>query len=504
MIRTFLAAALAACALLGAAPGARAQAASIHTPREADFVVRDFRFASGETLAELRLHYTTLGQPQRDPRGRITNAVMILHGTGGSGQQFLRPQFRDVLFAPGGLLDPARWFIILPDGIGHGKSSKPSDGLRSRFPRYGYDDMVAAQHALLTQGLGVQRLRLLAGTSMGCMHAFVWGETHPSFAQALLPLACLPAPIAGRNRIWRKMAMDAIRADPAWREGAYREQPLAGLRTAADLLILVGAAPIPMQQTAPTREAADTWLEDRFNGDIARLDANDLLYQIDASRDYDPSPALERITAPLTLVNSADDFINPPELGIAEREIARVRHGRFVLLPASEHTRGHGTHTWAALWKDHLAALLARSSGAAGAEAAVADRPVDEHTFLARNATAPGVVTLPGLQYKVLRSGPANGRRPTRADEVTVRYEGRFPDGRVFSTSADQGRGATTFTLQKLIPGWLSALQLMRPGDEWMLYVPSHLGYGAAGKSYIPPNSTLVFRVELVSVRAPS
>ena len=502
MTRFLLGAALGLALLCGAGGAPRAQTPAAAT-REGDFVVRDFRFRSGETLAELRLHYTTLGQPRRDAQGRVTNAVMVLHGTGGSGQQFLRPQFRDVLFTPGGLLDPARYYIILPDGIGHGKSSKPSDGLRARFPRYGYDDMVAAQHALLTQGLKVDRLRLLAGTSMGCMHAFVWGETHPEFAEALLPLACLPVQIAGRNRVWRKMAMDAIRADPAWRGGEYREQPLLGLRTAADLLILAGAAPRPMQATAPTREAADRWLEERFNGDIARLDANDLLHQLDASRDYDPSAGLERITAPLTLVNSADDFINPPELGIAEREIRRVRHGRFVLLPASAQTRGHGTHTWAALWKDELAALLARSGGGAARTAAAADPLAEERAFFARNASEPGVVSLPGLQYRVLRSGPPGGRRPLRGDDVTVRYEGRFLNGEVFSTSAERGAGTTTFTLQKLIPGWLSALQMMRPGDVWMLYVPAHLGYGETGKSYIPPNRTLVFKVELVSATSP-
>lgn len=495
MIRSLVWLALAASLLFGQA--ARAQVAA---PREGEFVVRDFRFKSGETLPELRLHYTTLGQPRRDAQGRIGNAVMILHGTGGSGQQFLRPQFADVLFAPGGLLDPARYFIILPDGIGHGKSSKPSDGLRARFPRYDYDDMVGAQHALLTQGLGVARLRLLAGTSMGCMHAFVWGETHPDFAEALLPLACQPAPIAGRNRLWRKMAMDAIRADPLWRGGDYRSQPLGGLRTAEDLLILAGAAPIPMQAAAPTRDAADKLLEARFNADIGRLDANDLLHQLDASRNYDPSPGLERITAPLTLINSADDFINPPELGLAEREIGRIRNGRYVLLPAGAETKGHGTHTWAALWKDHLQELLARTSGGFPRADGAAAPPADERAFLASNAKAAGVVSLPGLQYKVRRSGPMAGRRPTRADEVTVRYEGRFLDGRVFSTSADQGRATTTFALQKLIPAWLSALQLMRPGDEWMLYAPAHLAYGAAGKSYIPPNSTLVFRIELVSV----
>jgi homoserine O-acetyltransferase len=311
MRRGFGWAAAALMLLAGAPLAAQAPAppAMAVQPVEGDFVVRNFRFRSGETLPELRLHYTTIGKPQRDAKGQITNAVMVLHGTGGSGGQFLRPQFRDVLLTPGGLLDPARYYIILPDNIGHGKSSKPSDGLRARFPRYDYDDMVAAQHALLTRGLGVQKLRLLAGTSMGCMHAFVWGQTHPDFSQALLPLACLPVEIAGRNRAWRKMAMDAIRADPAWRGGDYTAQPLQGLRTAENLLILAGAAPLPLQASAPTREAADKWLEERFNADIGRLDANDLLYQIDSSRNYNPAPGLERITAPLTLVNSADDFI---------------------------------------------------------------------------------------------------------------------------------------------------------------------------------------------------
>jgi homoserine O-acetyltransferase len=199
---------------------ARAQPAGPEV-RQGDYVARDFRFRSGESLPELKLHYRTLGTPRRDAAGKIVNAVMILHGTGGAGDQFLQPQFAGVLFAPGGLLDPARWYVILPDGIGHGGSSRPSNGLRMRFPRYGYDDMVAAQHELLVQGLGVQHLRLLMGTSMGCMHAFVWGETWPDFADALMPLACLPTRIVGRNRLWRDMAMDAIRSDPAWKGGDY-------------------------------------------------------------------------------------------------------------------------------------------------------------------------------------------------------------------------------------------------------------------------------------------
>lgn len=336
-------------------------AAAAPEPAAHDFVIRDFRFRSGETLAELKIRYHTLGAPKADASGKVTNAVLILHGTGGTGRQFLSPQFADVLFAPGGLLDPAKYFIILPDNIGHGGSSKPSDGLRMRFPKYDYADMVAAQHELVTKGLKVDRLRLLMGTSMGCMHGFLWAETWPQASQALMPMACLPVEIAGRNRLWRKMAIDAVQADPAWNGGDYAAQPVQGLRTAQSLLILAGASPLPMQSQLPTREAVDAWIGPELARRMAPVDANDMIYQLDASRTYDPSKDLEKITAPMTWVNSADDFINPPELGIAEREARRLKTTRFVLIPASEKTRGHGTHTWAALWKDELAALLRRS-----------------------------------------------------------------------------------------------------------------------------------------------
>jgi homoserine O-acetyltransferase len=309
----------------------------------------------------LRLHYTTLGQPRRDAAGRVVNAVMVLHGTGGSGAQFLQPQFADVLYGPGGLLDIRRWYVILPDGIGHGKSSKPSDGLHARFPHYDYADMVAAQHILLTQGLHVDHLRLLMGTSMGCMHDFVWAETYPTFADAVMPLACLPVPIAGRNRMWRRALIDAIKDDPSWQAGDYKEEPKAALRTAADLLLIAGSAPLQMQAADPTPQSADAALEKAQAKTMATTDANDLLYQVAASEDYDPSSDLDRITAPLTWVNSADDFINPPELGIAQAEVPRIQRGRFVLIPASLKTHGHGTHTWAADWADELAALLERS-----------------------------------------------------------------------------------------------------------------------------------------------
>ena len=331
-------------------------------PQEGDFAAHDFHFKSGEVLPELRLHYRTLGQPTRDAQGRVSNAVLILHGTGGTGAQFLQPQFAGVLFGPGQLLDTNRYYIILPDGIGHGKSTKPSDGMHARFPQYDYDDMVAAHYQLITEGLGVDHLRLVMGTSMGCMHSWVWGETHPDFMDALMPLACLPVPIAGRNRMWRKMLMDAIRSDPEWKGGDYTAEPVDGLRTALDLLLIAGSAPWQMQKSLPTRDAADKYLDDYFAARTTSLDANDLLYQVNASRNYNPSPLLEKIKAPVMYINSADDFINPPELGIAEREIKKVRNGKFVLIPISDQTHGHGTHTWAAVWQQYLAELLKTSA----------------------------------------------------------------------------------------------------------------------------------------------
>jgi homoserine O-acetyltransferase/O-succinyltransferase len=350
-----------AMAFFCAWPAAGQQAAT-PASTEGDFVVKNFQFRSGESLPELRLHYTTLGKPARDARGRVTNAVLILHGTGGTGHQFLSPIFAGELFGPGQLLDAARYYIILPDGIGHGKSSKPSDGLHAHFPQYDYDDMVAAHHRLLTESLGVNHLRLVMGTSMGCMHSFVWGETYPDFMDALMPLACLPVEIAGRNRVWRKMVMDAIRDDPEWKRGEYSSEPQQGLRTALDLLLIAGGAPLYMQKTLPTRDAADKYLDDYFQARFAGLDANDLLYQVNASRHYNPSPQLEKITAPVVYINSADDFINPPELGIAERESKKVKNIRFVLLPISEETRGHGTHTRAGVWKQYLGELLGEAA----------------------------------------------------------------------------------------------------------------------------------------------
>jgi homoserine O-acetyltransferase len=330
---------------------------------EQDVVLKDFSLRDGETLAELKIHVTTLGQPHRNAAGQIDNAVMVLHGTGGSGWQFLRPQFADELYGPGQPLDIRRTYVILPDNIGHGKSSKPSDGLKMRFPKYDYDDMVEAQHRMLVEGLGVTHLKLIMGTSMGCMHSFVWGETYPDFASALMPLACEPIEIAGLNRMWRQLAINGIEADSAWQAGNYASQPVAGLRAAENLLFVAGSAPLYYQAQYPTRKAASDYAEERVANGIKELDANDLIYQLDSSRNYNPWPKLERIRVPLTWINSADDFINPRNLPVAAQALKRMPTARFRLIPETADTRGHGTHTWAKFWKADLISLLARSEG---------------------------------------------------------------------------------------------------------------------------------------------
>src|SRR6478609_3128400 len=337
-----------------------ASAADYPTPTEGDFTIRDFKFVSGETLPELRIHYRTLGKPEKDAQGKTTNAVLIMHGTTGNGSNFLRPEFAGELFGKDQLLDATRYFIVLPDGIGHGKSSKPSDGLRAKFPRYGYREMVEAQYRLLTDGLGVNHARLVMGTSMGGMHTWLWGETHPEFMDALLPLASLPTQISGRNRSWRRVIIDAIHGDPAWNGGDYKTQP-PSLRTTAEILWFMSSNTLVRQKEAPNLAKTDEVL-DKFVAEHLRTDdANDVLYALDASHDYDPGPNLEKIRAPLLAINSADDLINPPELGILEREIKRVPHGRAIVIPLNDKTRGHGSHTIATLWKDQLVQLLRES-----------------------------------------------------------------------------------------------------------------------------------------------
>jgi homoserine O-acetyltransferase len=347
--------------LLFVAVASSSDAAEYPEPTVADHVLRDFRFASGETLPELRIHYRTLGAPRRGTDGRVDNAVLILHGTTGSGANFLRPEFAGELFGAGQPLDATRYYLILPDGIGHGGSSKPSDGIHARFPRYGYRDMIEAQYRLVTEGLKIDHLRLVMGTSMGGMHSWLWGEMHPEAMDALMPLASLPTQISGRNRVWRRIVSDAIRNDPAWEGGEYRRQP-PSLRTAAEMLFFMASNPVERQKEAPTLGAADRVLDEFVARTVRSTDANDTLYAIESSSDYDPGPGLGRIAAPLLAINSEDDLINPPELGILEREIRRVRRGRAVVIPRSDRTRGHGTHTLAALWKDHLVALLRESA----------------------------------------------------------------------------------------------------------------------------------------------
>ncbi len=352
---TLLAVVLACVASLSAQ-----QPSKLPAPTEGDYFLPDFHFWSGEAI-RVRMHYATFGAPIRDAKGKVTNAVLLLHATSGTGEQFLASQFAGVLFGPGQLLDITRYYVIMPDNIGHGKSTKPCDGLHAHFPQYNYDDMVVLQHMMLEQALGVNHLRLILGTSMGCMHSWVWGEGFPDFMDAIMALACQPVQIAGRNRIWRKMVMDGIRNDPDWKNGDYISQPHAAMVTAADMFYAAAGSALQMQKNFPTRDATDAADEDYVKRFVAGHDANDLLYALNASRNYDPSPQLEKIIAPVMFVNSADDFINPPELGIGEREIKRVKHGQFVLIPISEQTHGHGTHTWAAVWQQHLKELLETS-----------------------------------------------------------------------------------------------------------------------------------------------
>ena len=309
-------------------------------PSEHDFVVRDFHFRSGETLDAVKIHYVTIGDPHGKP-------VLILHGTGGSSKQFLNDHFAGVLFKEGGLLDARTHFIVIPDNVGHGQSTKPSDGLRARFPHYDYDDMIELQHRLLVDGLHIEHLYLVMGTSMGGMQTWMWGERWPRFMDGLVPLASAPVQIAGRNRVWREMAIDDLkRGDTA---GAIQQ------------LMIATSSPLQWQKIAPTRDAADRWLAEQMKSRLAATDPDDLLYALEASRNYDPSPDLEKIAAPLLAINSADDFVNPPELGILEREIKRVKRGRYVLIPTSAETHGHGTHTWPALWQQYVRELDTRS-----------------------------------------------------------------------------------------------------------------------------------------------
>jgi homoserine O-acetyltransferase len=349
--------------LVGLLVTAASLAQTTHVPgqwpvQDGNYVIKDFHFGSGESLPELKLHYLTLGQPHRDASGHTDNVVLLLHGTGGDAHSLLNPVFSDVLFGPGQPLDITKYYIILPDDIGMGESSKPSDGLRMHFPQYDYDDMVRSQHTMLLDGLHVDHLRLILGTSMGCMQGFVWGETYPQFSDALAPFACLPVEIAGRNRMWRYLSMQLVRDDPAWKNGDYTTEPVEGLRGANALIIVAGSAPLLLQKNYPTRASAEAYADSVMDRLMAHTDANNFLYYVNASRNYNPEPRLSSITAPVLWINSADDFINPPELGIAQKLVTRMPHAKFILIPISEATHGHGTHTSAAVWKDYLIEFL--------------------------------------------------------------------------------------------------------------------------------------------------
>src|SRR5213594_1706272 len=323
---------------------------------EGDWNAPDFTFKSGEKLAPLRLHYITLGSPERDAAGHVRNAVLILHGTGGTGRNFLSSEFGGELFGKGQPLDATRYYIILPDAIGTGKSSRPSDGPRMKFPHYRYDDMVRAQYLLMRDGLKVDHLRLVMGTSQGGMHTWLWGVTYPDFMDTLMPMASAPVEIAGRNRMTRTMAIEAIKNDPDWKNGEYNTQP-RGLIAARNIRSIMTGSALQNQKENPTAEKADAAVEALAKA-ASRTDANDTIYQYEASTDYSPSPMLEKIQAPLFAINSADDEINPPELGILEREIKRVKRGRYILIPLSDETRGHQSYSRAVLWKNHLLELL--------------------------------------------------------------------------------------------------------------------------------------------------
>lgn len=319
-----------------------------------EFSIRDFRFRSGEVLRGLRLHYATVGTPKRDAKGKTRNAVLLLHHTGASGAKYLEGAFAKTLYGRGQPLDASRWYTILPDNIGHGRSSKPSDGMRMRFPHYDYSDMVELQYRLVRERLGIDHLHLVVGLSMGGMHTWLWGEEYPDFMDALMPLASLPVEIAGRNRMWRRVAMDAIRNDPAWNNGDYLSRP-HGLVLAAQIFAIAVNGAAGLQHQAPTRDDADRVL-DELARPRAETDANDFLYALDSSRTYDPQPRLGRIKAPLLAINTADDFINPCDLGIMERAMKRVKRGRYVLLRSSG--KGHHTVQDPSTWKKYLVQML--------------------------------------------------------------------------------------------------------------------------------------------------
>ena len=344
-----------ACLAKGLAAVALAAASLVHAqsypaPKEGAWVVRDFKFHTGEVLPELRLAYTTVGDPKNEP-------VLVLHGTTGSARSMLTPGFAGELFGPGQALDAARYFLILPDAIGHGKSSKPSDGLRTKFPRYNYDDMVDAQYRLLTEHLGVKRVRLVIGNSMGGMETWIFATKYPKFMDVAAPMASMASEMSSRNWMLRRLITDSIRNDPAWMNGHYAAQPKSAQFASVFYGLATNGGTQALYKAAPTREMADALLDARMKAPFP-ADANDTLYQWDSSRDYNPGPHLEKIEAAVLQINAADDERNPPELGIMQRDIQRVKNGRLFLIPGSPDTAGHGTTGSAKWYKNELAEVL--------------------------------------------------------------------------------------------------------------------------------------------------
>ena len=343
----------ASCAALSAillSISASAMAADYPAPKQGDWIARDFKFHTGEVMPELRLHYTTVGEPSGQP-------VLVLHGTGGSGASMLTPGFAGELFGAGQPLDAAKYYIIIPDGIGHGKSSKPSDGMKTGFPKYDYDDMVEAQYRLVTEGLGVKHLRLVIGNSMGGMHTWLWGEKYPKAMDALVPMASQPTEMASRNWMLRRIMLDTIRNDPDYNNGNYTSQPrmMKYAITAYGIASIGGT--LAYQSQAPTAAKADKIVDDRLAMPIT-ADANDFVYQWESSHDYNAGEKLEEIEATLLLINAADDERNPPETGLTDAAMKRIKNGRLYLIPASTETRGHGTTGNAKFYVEQVRQLL--------------------------------------------------------------------------------------------------------------------------------------------------
>ncbi|UMY18460.1 alpha/beta fold hydrolase [Methylobacterium organophilum] len=345
------------CGAVAAAP------AAYPNQKEGDLVVKDFRFAGGGSLPEAKLHYTTLGTPHRDETGEIDNAVLALHGTTGTGKAFLVPTLGLELFGPGAPLDAEKYFVILPDGIGRGGSSKPSDGLRARFPRYGYADVVEGQYRVVTEGLGIKHLRLVLGTSMGGMQAWMWAERYPGMMDLVMPVASQPIPVSGRNALWRRLLIEGIRTDPEWKGGDYEKQP-SRFGKILPIFNIMTESVLGLQKDAPTNAGAQALYDKLAAAYENKADANDWLYWFDSSFDYDPYPQLDRITARVLAVNFADDELNPPQLDVMNGAIAKVKEARFVLVPTSPDTHGHQSLRYANLWKGYLAEFLASPKAA--------------------------------------------------------------------------------------------------------------------------------------------